>query len=276
MLYQTIVADPPWNLNLIRSRKDSRPGRVYCTTAPLPYSTLTVSELCNLPVRQLAADGCHLWLWTTNQHLRDGFDVMDAWGFRYLAPITWVKPSGLGHWFVSRTQTLLFGYKEHCRFNRERYRPTVLFSGNPRKHSEKPDASYDLIEAVSDPPRLEMFARRARLGWDVWGNEVESDAAVSSTLSAPTTGSSRPVENREGFRTLDEAMKLLLEIKPSVPYARHEWHRRVEVVMEQTKFYPSRRLTTGSTVTRESFCDCETPELLDGWVRCGRCNKIIP
>lgn len=71
---------------------------------------MSIDDIRALPVADLAADDCHLWLWTTNRSLPDGFDIMKVWGFRYMAPITWAKPSGFGAWFVSRTQTLLFGY----------------------------------------------------------------------------------------------------------------------------------------------------------------------
>jgi len=116
-----------------------------------------VQSICNLPVGEYAGPGTHLWLWTDNRHLPDGFKVMEAWGFKYHAPVTWVKPSGAGMWFLHRTQTLLFGYRSPLKMV-ERYKPTV-FEALPGEHSAKPFASYELIEAVSDGPRLEVFAR---------------------------------------------------------------------------------------------------------------------
>jgi N6-adenosine-specific RNA methylase IME4 len=142
----------------------------------MPYKTMTVEEIAEITVAELAEPDCHLWLWTTNQFIEAGFRVMRAWGFQYLAPIHMVKPSGIGNYFVHRTQTVLFGYRQTCRFPLRRYAPTVLeINTNPKRHSEKPDATYELIESISPGPRLEMFARRRRPGWDVWGNEVESD-----------------------------------------------------------------------------------------------------
>lgn len=175
--YRTILIDPPWPQRLSGNYSERR--RHYAAKT-LAYPTMTIEQLRDLPVSNLAADGCHLWLWTTNQFLPAGFDLLQAWGFRYLAPITFVKPSGLGNWFVHRTQTLLFGYRNKCVFNRARYRPTVAEFGFPQKHSRKPESSYELIEAVSDSPRVELFARPVsplfpvREGWDVWGNEVQS------------------------------------------------------------------------------------------------------
>ena len=141
----------------------------------LEYPTMSLQEIKNIPVAELADVGCHLWLWTTNQFLQCGFEVMESWGFKYLAPITWVKPSGIGNYFIHRTQTVLFGYKGKCVFPLARYQPTVVFATLPKRHSQKPTEIYELIESISPPPRLELFARNKRDGWDCWGNEVESD-----------------------------------------------------------------------------------------------------
>lgn len=170
MTYRTILIDPPWPERMSGHYALPR----HSSGAVLPYPTLTLPEIERLPVGDLAADGAHCWLWTTNRHLEAGFRVLRAWGFTYLCPITWVKPSGLGNWFVSRTQVLLFGYRGRCRFPLARFRPNVLFAP-ARRHSQKPEASYDLIEAVSPAPRLELFARAKRPGWSAWGNEVDSD-----------------------------------------------------------------------------------------------------
>ena len=158
----------------------------------LPYPTLTVEEIAALPVGRLAATGCHLWLWTTNAFLEAGFQVMRAWGFQYLAPIVWVKPSGFGNWFVHRTQTILFGYRKRCYFHRARYLPNLI-EANPGRHSQKPPESYQLIEAVSSPARLELFAREERPGWDVWGNEVTPNPTVDAILT-PRKGQALTVE----------------------------------------------------------------------------------
>jgi N6-adenosine-specific RNA methylase IME4 len=183
--YKTILADPPWRYKGIPGKgKFSDGANRDNKKLKTPYPTMTVEEICALPVGDLADDGAHLWLWTTNEHLEAGFQVMRAWGFKYLAPITWVKPGGFGCWFVHRTQTMLFGYKCRCVFNRERYKPTVLEAGNPSEHSAKPNESYELIESISDPARVEIFARPwtpmfpRRDGWDVWGNEVPQDVAL--------------------------------------------------------------------------------------------------
>lgn len=165
--YRTILADPPWPYKGTGSRKGIGRKAVTC-----PYPTMTHEEICAMPVGRLASPDAHLWLWTDNTNLRAGFAVMEAWGFRYLAPITWVKDSGCGMWWIHRTQTMLMGYKEKCVFAGARYKPTVLLGGTPKRHSAKPQSSIELIEQVSMPPRLELFARERRLGWQGWGNEA--------------------------------------------------------------------------------------------------------
>ena len=177
MKYQIIYADPPWEMGKMGLGKDMRPGRKYNIgrNVNLSYPTMPESELKILPVGELAGDGCHLWLWATNKTLHQAFHVMDAWGFKYLNTLTWVKPSGVGCWFVNRTQFLLFGYKGKCVFNKARYLPNVFEATTPHIHSQKPEITFEIIESISDEPRLELFARRKRLGWDCWGNEVESD-----------------------------------------------------------------------------------------------------
>jgi N6-adenosine-specific RNA methylase IME4 len=174
MLYKTILIDPPWPQPIMGSynqHKNQRPDS-------LPYPTLTIPQIAALPIAHLSATAAHLWLWTTNRMLPHAFPLINAWGFHYMNCITWHKPSGFGPYWINTTQHLLFAYNHKCYFTRARYQPTC-YPFNPQRHSAKPDASYDLIEAISDPPRLELFARRTRPGWDVWGNEVESDIAIT-------------------------------------------------------------------------------------------------
>jgi N6-adenosine-specific RNA methylase IME4 len=175
--YRTILADPPWPLNLTGSYLVTRHFR----PASLVYPTMTTDAIKAMPVSEQAESGAHLWLWVTNQFLREGFDVMDAWGFKYHQTITWAKPSGCGNYFISRTEHILFGYKDRCEFNKARYVPNVYYWPRAGAHSTKPPESYALIESISDEPRLELFARPITPmfpkidGWHVFGNEVESD-----------------------------------------------------------------------------------------------------
>jgi N6-adenosine-specific RNA methylase IME4 len=158
--YRTIAIDPPWAY----SNKATR------NAAANHYRTMTQDELENLEVP--AADDCHLYLWVTNNFLRDGLDLLESWGFAYKTMLTWVKPQfGLGNYFRSATEHVLFGLKGSLPTNGKDV--PNWFKANRTKHSEKPDLFYDIVERVSPEPRLEMFARRRRLsGWDVWGHEA--------------------------------------------------------------------------------------------------------
>jgi N6-adenosine-specific RNA methylase IME4 len=175
--YRTIVADPPWTEPMTGqfASRHSRP-------LALTYPSMTVAEIEALPVADLAERACHLWLWTTNRYLEVAFDVMRAWGFTYLTTVTWVKPSGMGAWFASTTQHCLFGYYQRCEFPGRRWAPTH-FHAVPPRHSQKPEAFLDLVEEISPAPRLELFARRQRLGWDTWGDEALEHVRLSPSLA---------------------------------------------------------------------------------------------
>ena len=178
--YKTILIDPPWEQGFSGQYKKHKASK------GLAYKTMTINELKELQIESLADIGCHLWLWTTNQFIEDGYKLMRHWGFKYLAPIHWKKPSGLGNYVVHLTQTILLGYYKKCVFEKERYFPNIFDWGMPSKHSKKPAGSYRLIENVSDEPRLELFARPhsplfPKLpGWDVWGNEIQSEQESSA------------------------------------------------------------------------------------------------
>lgn len=159
--YKTIYADCPWKY-----------GKGWGWGAGEYYPLMSVEELCNI---SLPTDSnAHLYLWTPNAMLPQGLKVMGAWGFSYKTCISWVKQRSIfGYYFKGQTEQLLFGVKGSLP-PQDRKQVTVLFANN-RSHSQKPIEIYNVIEKVSLPPYLELFARNKREGWDVWGNEVESD-----------------------------------------------------------------------------------------------------
>ncbi len=178
--FGTVLCDPPWEQHVI-GRRATRP----MTSTRLPYPTLSVREITALPIAPLLVRGAHVWLWTTNQFLRAAFDVLEAWGVRYLTTVTWVKPSGCGAWFASTTQHCLMGYYGACRFPLRRYAPTH-FHAAPKRHSAKPEGFYDLIESISPAPRLELFARQTRLGWSSVGDGIDG-RSIEEVLHAPAS-----------------------------------------------------------------------------------------
>lgn len=165
--YRCIVADPPWAQPVMGNRTRSRDPH---NAQALRYETMTLDDIKALSVESIAEVGAHLWLWTTNAFLRQAFDVMEAWGFKYLTTITWVKPSGVGAWFVGTTQHCLFGYYKRCEFPSGRYKPTH-FHASAKRHSEKPDAFYELVRKISPEPRMDLFNRRYIAEFDGWGDQ---------------------------------------------------------------------------------------------------------
>ena len=172
--YKTIYADPPWM---------ERGGGKIKRGADRHYPLMKTEEIASLPISSIADDNVHLYLWVTNNFLLDGFKVMEAWGFRYITLITWVKDKmGLGQYFRGMTEHCLFGVKGRLPYkvidNKRQQGQTVLFA--PRTiHSRKPIEMYGMIEKVSYGPYIELFARDIRDGWDVWGDEVISDIKIS-------------------------------------------------------------------------------------------------
>lgn len=177
MKYRTIVADPPW---AYRTTKPASRWHRF-TTAESHYDTMTNAEIAALPVRDMAEDAAHLYLWVTNPRLYagrkdDGIgprEIVEAWGFQYQTLITWVKQGrlGMGWYFRGETEHAIFATRGKAPIPAASRERNVIFAPK-HDHSQKPDAFYDLVERVSPAPRIELFARRQRLGWDTWGDEA--------------------------------------------------------------------------------------------------------
>jgi len=182
--YGVIIADPPWNYNNARCRG----------AAENIYSTMTVDDICALPVESLAADDCVLLEWCTWPQMQEGLRVMEAWGFTYTTGFPWVKvtdvsktlwdeltidvPYGIGFWARGCTEFVLIGKRGNPKPPPNGF--IGLLSPNLH-HSRKPDSVHHY--AMSMPgPYLELFARRSFPGFDVWGNQI-----VSAPLFAEMT-----------------------------------------------------------------------------------------
>lgn len=163
--FPTIVVDPPWDWGDEGDVDQFGRGR------PV-YATMTFDELLALPVGAKATADAHIYLWITNRSLPKGFALLDAWGFRYVTCLTWCKPSiGMGNYFRGSTEQVLFGVRGSLGLLRADI-GTWFAADRPGRHSAKPDEFYDLVESASPGPWLDIFARRARPGWAVWGAEV--------------------------------------------------------------------------------------------------------
>ena len=176
--FRCIVADPPWHYGAWGggSGRGSRGLILDGASVPMSYPTMSISEISELPVARCAANDCDLFLWTTQKYLPEAFNILRVWGFRYCQTLTWCKRprgTGQGGLFCPTTEFLLLGRKGRMPRGKQRIDSTWWEVKRPHNmHSKKPDFFQDLIEQVSDEPRLELFARRFRLGWTVWGNEV--------------------------------------------------------------------------------------------------------
>jgi len=177
--FRTILADPPW-------RFQNRTGKMAPEHVRLArYETMTFGEIEALPVEHICAEKAHLYLWVPNALLAEGLRVLEAWGFEYKTNLVWFKTRkdggpdgrGVGFYFRNVTELVLFGIRgKDNRTLAPGRRQVNLVAERKREHSRKPEQLYEIIEACSPGPRLEMFARNERPGWHQWGNELGSYA----------------------------------------------------------------------------------------------------
>src|ERR1700691_1198707 len=172
--FGTVLADPPW-------RFKNNTGKIAPEHRRLArYGTLSLDEIKALPIGDVAAETAHLYLWIPNALLAEGLAVMSAWGFEYKSNIVWHKirkdggpdGRGVGFYFRNVTEVVLFGVRGSHRTRQGGRRQVNLVSSRKREHSRKPDELYDIIEACSDGPFLELFARAPRAKWKQWGDEI--------------------------------------------------------------------------------------------------------
>ena len=183
MKYKTIYADPPW--------LEVGGGKI-CRGAQQHYPVMKTKDIIAMSgfIKSISEDNCHLYLWVTNNFLPDGLQVMKAWDFEYKTIITWIKDRfGLGQYFRGNTEHCLFGVKGVLPYkivDEKRQQGVTGFNAPRTEHSRKPEQMRSMITKVSYPPYIELFARtndetlfgNIHDGWDVWGNEVESDIAI--------------------------------------------------------------------------------------------------
>ncbi len=177
--FGTVVADPPW-------RFANRTGKVAPEHRRLSrYETLPAKQVAVLPVADLMAARSHCYLWVPNALVAEGLMVMENWGFTYKANLVWHKVRkdggsdgrGVGFYFRNVTELVLFGVRGKLRTLAPGRRQVNLLATRKREHSRKPDELYDIVEACSPGPYLELFARYPRHGWSAWGDEACSGTA---------------------------------------------------------------------------------------------------
>jgi N6-adenosine-specific RNA methylase IME4 len=174
--FACVLADPPWQFI-------NRTGKVAPEHRRLSrYGTMDAELISSLPVAEISAPVSHLYLWVPNALLPEGLRVMSAWGFQYKSNIIWRKirkdggsdGRGVGFYFRNVTEVILFGVRGKNARTLQPGRTQVNYlETRKREHSRKPDEIYPIIEACSPGPRIELFARGARTGWSVWGDQAE-------------------------------------------------------------------------------------------------------
>jgi N6-adenosine-specific RNA methylase IME4 len=166
--FSTIVADPPWQFRSAATKADARKH----------YGTMSLDDIKAL--RPDSAADAHLWLWALNGMMEQGYEVVRAWGFEPVTLLTWCKKQpGVGYYLRNNTEHCIFATKGRPMVPDDK--PTASWFVWPRaEHSKKPDAFYDLVEQVSPPDYLELFARRARFGWSYWGDQSLGTAEVAA------------------------------------------------------------------------------------------------
>ena len=147
------------------------------------YPTMSLEDIKNLPINNLADKNCVLFMWTTIPLLKDSFSVLDSWGFEYKSiAFVWIKLNkksdtlfwGMGHWTRSNAELCILATKGHPKRKSAKVHQVIM--SHIQQHSKKPDeARQRIIELIGDLPRIELFAREKKDGWDSWGNEIECD-----------------------------------------------------------------------------------------------------
>jgi N6-adenosine-specific RNA methylase IME4 len=165
-LYSVLYADPPWRFEPY-SRETGMDR-----AADNHYATMSTDEICALPIP--AADDSALFLWATVPMLAQAFKVMEAWGFTYKSAMIWVKDrAGTGYWLRNEAEILLIGTKGNVPAPAMGEQPAQVVHEPARRHSEKPDVFAETIEQLfPNLSKMELFARKQRPGWNVWGNEA--------------------------------------------------------------------------------------------------------
>jgi N6-adenosine-specific RNA methylase IME4 len=163
--YNVIYADPPWKYDYSVSSSREIENQ---------YPTMELEDICNLPINDIAADDCILFLWATSPKLLEAIKVIEAWGFNYRTNAVWVKDKiGMGYYFRQQHEILLVANRGNIPAPEPEARVSSVIEANREEHSKKPEIVYQIIENMyGDLPKIELFSRKIKDGWDTWGNQV--------------------------------------------------------------------------------------------------------
>lgn len=168
-LYTMLAIDPPWP----KWQKGARGAQKH-------YDLMTMEEITNLPIGDLTTENAVCWLWVTNATMKEGHDILHKWGFEPKSILTWFKfrpQLGLGVYLRNDTEHVILAIKGKMPIH-VKNQPSWFIAPTAR-HSEKPREFFAIAErCYPEGERLELFARRRQPGWDVWGNEIDSDIQI--------------------------------------------------------------------------------------------------
>lgn len=186
--YQIIYADPPWQFKNYSDKWHE--NNSISKWVGKQYRCMTRQQIKNLPIKNISDDNCILFLWVTMPSLVEGIELCSSWGFTYkTVGFTWIKKNkvanslfwGMGFWTRSNAELCLLATKGSPKRAMKNVHQVVI---TPiQKHSQKPDCVRNrIVDLMGNIPRIELFARQKTEGWDVWGNEVESDIDLTSNV----------------------------------------------------------------------------------------------
>ncbi len=185
--YHTILADPPWSYYGNREKTSDQELNMW--RRKLPYGSMSTDAICDLPVSRIAEKDAILFLWTTNAHIEDALEVILAWEFDYKTMRTWGKSHfGQGYWLRGQTEHLLLATRGSPTGGRKKtasaikgHNISTLLLAPAGKHSAKPRESYEAVRRLGRTPRIELFARRRRDGFDRWGKQAPDDRGLAES-----------------------------------------------------------------------------------------------
>lgn len=174
--YKVIYADPPWRYDFAETKNRKIENH---------YPSMDIEDIKKLPIAELADDDCVLFMWATAPKLIEAIDVIKSWGFTYKTQSIWDKKMvGMGYWFRGQHEILMVATKGTPKVPSPSNRVSSVYSEKRKEHSQKPHRYYTLIERMmGNVPKIELFSRHKRDGWDCWGNEVPATTQMLITRS---------------------------------------------------------------------------------------------
>lgn len=187
--YKVIYADPPWRYGSKSIINDCQGDATHGESSKLEnaYDTMNIKDIKNLPIKNIIDKDCACFLWCTDSHLKEGIEVLEAWGFKYKTiAFNWIKKTNKNNicynvapWTLKSSEICLFGTRGAMTKYKKSNNVKQLIESERSQHSKKPEEAIKRIEDLfGEIPRLELFCRFPRNGWDVYGNEVESDLII--------------------------------------------------------------------------------------------------